>query len=112
MIAMRYGSVPLVRSTGGLRDTVFDVDQDRKKGAWEVHGSLDPDVDGLDGTNGFAFEGADEGSADLALNRAMDMWYDDRKGFQALQKRVAAQDWSWNRPAEDYIELYYSAIPT
>ena len=48
-------AVPIVRHTGGLRDTVFDVDFDKGRAAWEVYGSMDPERDQLDGTNGFAF---------------------------------------------------------
>ena len=47
--------MPIVRHTGGLRDTVFDVDFDKGRAAWEVYGSMDPERDQLDGTNGFAF---------------------------------------------------------
>jgi hypothetical protein len=48
--------VPVVRATGGLRDTVFDVDLDKARAAWELEGSSDWERDGLDATNGFAFE--------------------------------------------------------
>ncbi|GLC71233.1 hypothetical protein PLESTF_001092900 [Pleodorina starrii] len=110
MIAMRYGAVPVVRHTGGLRDTVFDVDFDKERAAWELYGSSDWQRDGIDATNGFAFTGTDGGALDYALNRAIDAWYNDRSWFRSLQKRVMEQDWSWNRPAIDYIELYFSAL--
>lgn len=55
-------------------------------------------------------QGTDGGALDYALNRAIDAWYNDRAWFHSLQQRVMEQDWSWNRPAIDYIELYYSAL--
>ena len=45
-----------MRATGGLRDTVFDVDVDKARAAWELEGSSDWERDGLDATNGFSFE--------------------------------------------------------
>ena len=110
MIAMRYGAVPVVRSTGGLKDTVFDVDTDKARAAWELEGSTDWEADDLDATNGFSFEGTDEGALDYALNRALDAYYNDRSWFRSLQQRVMRQDWSWNKPAIDYIQLYYAAM--
>ncbi|GBG67829.1 hypothetical protein CBR_g950 [Chara braunii] len=98
MIAMRYGAIPVVRRTGGLVDTVFDVDHDKDRAQ---HEGLEP--------NGFSFEGTDAGGLDYALNRALSAWYEDRPWFQSLSRRVMEQDWSWNRPALDYIELYYGA---
>ncbi|GMI77510.1 hypothetical protein HRI_001420300 [Hibiscus trionum] len=98
LTAMRYGSIPVVRKTGGLYDTVFDVDNDKARA--EAQG-LEP--------NGFNFDGADCGGVDYALNRAIAAWYDGRDWFNSLCKRVMEQDWSWNRPALDYIELYHAA---
>ena len=104
-----YGTVPVVRSTGGLHDTVFDVDYDKARAAWEVEGSSDWERDGLDATNGFAFEGADAGALDSALNRALDAFYNDRQWFRSLQSRIMLTDWSWARPAIDYVEIYRRA---
>ncbi|KAL0286209.1 UNVERIFIED_CONTAM: Soluble starch synthase 3, chloroplastic/amyloplastic [Sesamum angustifolium] len=98
LTAMRYGSIPVVRKTGGLYDTVFDVDHDKERA--QACG-LEP--------NGFNFDGADSAGVDYALNRAISAWYDGREWFNSLCKRVMEQDWSWNRPALDYLELYHAA---
>ncbi|KAK2974832.1 hypothetical protein RJ640_005616, partial [Escallonia rubra] len=98
LTAMRYGSVAVVRKTGGLHDTVFDVDHDKERAQAQ---GLEP--------NGFNFEGADAGGVDYAVNRALSAWYDGRDWFNSLCKRVMEQDWSWNRPALDYLELYHAA---
>ncbi|KAJ7967695.1 starch synthase 3, chloroplastic/amyloplastic [Quillaja saponaria] len=98
LTAMRYGSIPVVRKTGGLYDTVFDVDHDKERA--EAQG-LEP--------NGFNFDGADAAGVDHALNRAISAWYDSRDWFNSLCKTVMEQDWSWNRPALDYMELYHAA---
>ncbi|PIA57853.1 hypothetical protein AQUCO_00500047v1 [Aquilegia coerulea] len=98
LIAMRYGSIPVVRKTGGLYDTVFDVDHDKDRAQAQ---GLEP--------NGFNFDGADTAGVDYALNRAITAWYDGRDWFNSLCKQVMEQDWSWNRPALDYMELYYAA---
>lgn len=99
MIAMRYGTVPVVRRTGGLADTVFDIDDDVKK-AQDV---------GLE-TNGFSFDGADTGGLDYALNRGMSLYFSDKEAWTKLAKRAMLMDWSWTNPAQDYIELYHRAI--
>ncbi|KAI3440149.1 uncharacterized protein J3R85_003759 [Psidium guajava] len=98
LTAMRYGSIPVVRKTGGLYDTVFDVDHDKERAQAQ---GLEP--------NGFNFDGADSAGVDYALNRALSAWYDGRDWFNSLCKRVMEQDWSWNRPALDYMELYHAA---
>ena len=98
LIAMRYGTVPVVRRTGGLNDTVFDYDVDHKKAEWE---GMKP--------NGFSFDGMDDGAIDFALDRAINLAYDKPKDFRALQANCMSQDWSWNRPALEYIEIYHAA---
>ena len=57
-----------------------------------------------------AAQGTDESSLDYALNRALDAYYDDRTWFNGLAARIMLQDWSWNRPALDYVELYWQAM--
>ncbi|PNW73958.1 hypothetical protein CHLRE_13g579598v5 [Chlamydomonas reinhardtii] len=99
MIAMRYGTIPVVRKTGGLVDTVYDVDHDEDRAR----------LKGMD-TNGFSFEGTDFAGMDYALNRALSVWYSDKALWHSLRKRAMTQDWSWNSPALDYVELYYKAL--
>lgn len=109
MIAMRYGAVPVVRRTGGLADTCFDVEVDKAKAAWEMEGSTDWEADGIDATNAFVFDGTDEGSIDWCLNRALDAYYDAPEWFRELQQRNMRQDFSWIGPARSYIDLYHAA---
>ena len=100
MIAMRYGTVPVVRRTGGLRDTVFDVEND---GARSVVAGVPP--------NGFVFDGTETPDIDYALNRALDAYY-DRPRWRSLDLvRVAMTcDWSWFVPSRAYTEEYWRAL--
>lgn len=60
--------------------------------------------------NGFNFEGTDSGGLDYAMNRAIDTFHNDRAFFRTIALRCMAADWSWNGPANDYVELYYKAL--
>jgi len=86
MIALRYGTVPVVRRTGGLADTVFDAD-------------ADPDG------NGFVFEPAEPGALLEASVRAIAAWR-DRPRWSTLMARGMAIEHSWDRPAAQYEALY------
>jgi starch synthase len=95
LIALRYGTVPLVRRTGGLADTIHDVDASHQQGA-------------LAG-NGFVFEEATPGALVAAARRAVEH-YRDGRGWTELQRRGMAEDHSWSRPARLYEQLYRDAI--
>jgi starch synthase len=90
MISLRYGAVPLVRHTGGLADTVQDVDASLQSGT------------------GFVFEAASTDELAGAVERALAA-HRDAAAWQALQERGMRQDWSWGRAAGRYVELYAAA---
>jgi starch synthase len=91
MYALKYGTVPVVRATGGLEDTIEDFDPRTKTG------------------NGFKF-GAYESKAFLsAVQRAVDLWT-DRETWEILMRKGMAEDFSWDRSAERYLDLYQSLL--
>lgn len=91
LIALRYGAVPVVRRTGGLTDTVRDCDSD-------------PDF----GT-GFTFEVASARELERAVERALAA-YEDQAGWRRLQIRGMSQDFSWDRAAGLYRDIYKRAL--
>lgn len=93
MIGMRYGAVPVVRRTGGLADTVFDVDH-----------QLNSAYQG----NGYVFDGIDEGSLNGALERAFLSYNEKPELWTELVSRIMKIDNSWNKSAGEYIQLYNS----
>ncbi len=84
MIAMRYGTVPLVRKTGGLADTVFE------------------------GRNGFSFGAATVEALHEALDRSFACWKWEPKRWQTLVRNGMSEDLSWQKPSEAYERLYAS----
>jgi starch synthase len=87
MIALRYGTLPIVRKTGGLADTVIDIDHD--------HG------------NGFVFDFPDIKGVDWALDRAFNFY---KKGIHLnLIEQSMQVDFSWNRSADEYMNIYENA---
>lgn len=85
MVAMRYGTIPIVRETGGLKDTVTDA--------------------GGKGGNGFTFKTYDALDMLDAVKRAY-AYFQEKKKWNALVKTAMSGDFSWGASAEKYLELY------
>ncbi len=85
MIALRYGAIPVVRETGGLKDSIQDSGDGKG--------------------NGFTFCNYDSGDMLYAVRRAL-KGYEDQAGWQLLVDRAMEADNSWGRSANEYIRLY------
>ncbi len=92
MNAMRYGTVPVVHATGGLRDTVPPVDE-------AGNGGL-----------GFTFQSYNGDDFLWAVKRCLNLYHHNREGFRALQYRDMTQDFSWNVPAGKYMDLFHKML--
>jgi starch synthase len=93
LIAMRYGTVPIVRETGGLKDTV------------EPYNLFE------DNGNGFTFDNYDPGLLLDAVNRAKTLYFVYRDSFDAMVKRDMEKDVSWSQSATAYRYLYLELKP-
>lgn len=91
MYSQRYGTLPIVRATGGLLDTVRNYDPERGSGTGFVFGDLSPT------------------SLYHTCAWAADTWRNRRDHFRAMQREAMAIDWSWDRFAGDYERLYRDA---
>ena len=96
MYAMRYGAIPVVRKTGGLADSVFDVDNDN---------ILE------EKRNGFTFTEPTEEALACALERAFKYFKEQPHWWAELGKKVMCQDLSWDAaPIDQYIKLYEHTV--
>jgi starch synthase len=91
MVGLRYGTVPVVRSVGGMVDTVFDRDH-----------SMRPSTH----RNGYAFKHVDHLAIESALGRAIRLWFDHPFEFRRLIGNAMRADHSWNRPGQHYLGVY------
>jgi starch synthase len=91
LYSLRYGTVPVVRAVGGLEDTVEDYD-------------------GWNRGTGFKFRDYAPAALLLATRRALDTWR-DRRAWRGIVSRGMAQDFSWDRSARSYEELYARLVP-
>ncbi len=94
LYSLRYGAVPIVHATGGLADTITN--------AWE--GTVQAGT-----ANGISFDDYAASALDNAIRRAHEA-YVDRSVWEQLVTTGMQQDWSWNRSARDYIELYQQTV--
>jgi len=92
MYSMAYGTIPIVRETGGLADTVTDYVDDPANG------------------NGFVFKNAKPDEFFEAVELAVSLYYNDQADFQKLQKKVMNQDFSWNNAAKKWQKVYEKAL--
>ncbi|XP_027345236.1 probable starch synthase 4, chloroplastic/amyloplastic isoform X2 [Abrus precatorius] len=95
MISMRYGAIPIARKTGGLNDSVFDVDDD----------TIPPQF-----RNGFTFVNADEQGLNGALVRAFNLYRNNPESWKQLVQKDMNIDFSWESSAAQYEELYLKSV--
>jgi len=89
LYCMQYGTIPIVRNVGGLKDTVQDI---RKKNGY-----------------GITFLDFTLQAAGQAIQRALDL-YEKQKTFQSTRKKIMQLDFSWNVSAKTYIQMYHNVI--
>jgi starch synthase len=92
LYALKYGTAPIVRATGGLGDTVESFDPERDAGT------------------GFKFDHADPGLLEAAIEEAVRTYVNDPDTWRRLMVRGMVQDFSWQRSAMEYARLYAQAV--
>ena len=91
LIALKYGTVPIVRAVGGLADSVRDRDY-----------SYCP----YEERNGYVFNEPDHSGIESAMSRALGLWYSHPEEFRRLMVNGMRYDYSWNHPAHHYLNIY------
>ncbi len=92
LISLRYGTIPIVRATGGLADTIKDFNPKTGEG------------------NGFSFKEYSPKELLKTINRAVEYYRKEPEGWKELVKRAMQEDYSWEHSAGEYIKLYYRAM--
>lgn len=93
IIAMRYGTLPIVRETGGLKDTVVPYNEFTGEGT------------------GFSFSNFNGDEMGDAVFRAARLFWDNREAWNQLVTQAMSQDFSWTRSADKYLDLYFFMHP-
>lgn len=93
MIALRYGTIPIVHKVGGLKDTIFDIDHNDYP---------------LNERNGYTFDFPSNDSLRWSIDRAFEHLRNDPKKWEQMLRNGFDRDWSWKLPALEYLEIYKS----
>lgn len=91
MFSLKYGTIPIVRAVGGLKDTVQQCDTEAETGT------------------GFVFEPYEAQALLAAMDRGLEVFH-NQKAWTALQRRAMAMDFSWERSAKQYVDLYQQRL--
>ncbi|HEX6438705.1 MAG TPA: glycogen synthase GlgA [Candidatus Binatia bacterium] len=91
MFSLKYGTIPLVRAVGGLKDTVQNYNAERSEGT------------------GFVFEAYEAQELLETIDRALKL-FPDKKSWTALQRRAMSMDFSWDRSAKAYSRIYHELL--
>ncbi len=91
LYSLKYGTLPIVRATGGLADSIDDIDPAAGTGT------------------GFVFEAYDPDAMLTAIRRAIDL-FGRKRVWRKIMKRAMTRDFSWSRSAEKYVDLYHKAL--
>ncbi|MCQ2553741.1 MAG: glycogen synthase GlgA [Clostridia bacterium] len=92
LMAMRYGSLPIVRETGGLKDTVMPFNKFTKEGT------------------GFSFSNYNAHELKTKIEEAADLYLNDKETWDSLVKQAMEKDYSWKQAAKEYRKLYASLV--
>jgi starch synthase len=92
MYSLKYGTVPVVRATGGLEDAIEEWNADQRTGT------------------GFKFSGYHAGDFLWAIDQALWVFEKDKEGWLALMRNGMAKDYAWEHPAREYVEVYNEVL--
>lgn len=91
LYSLKYGTIPVVQAVGGLANTVVDAHRDSIRAGTAT---------------GFSFLGPTPARLEETLSRALDVYRNRRDEWSQVQQNGMVQDWSWDRSARDYVDLY------
>lgn len=92
LYSLKYGTLPIARQTGGLADSIIDIEKDSKNGT------------------GFLFSEMKSHAIIEITNKAIDMYYNDSDSILEMKRRSMCTDFTWDKSAEEYMRIYLRGI--